>query len=131
MSARRGWCAGAGWWLRVRRWALVLGAWGRLPVTPGSWAFTFAYAAAAADALVWLAITKPPGAAGYAIAVITLLTSFVSWIAFRTVVLAVRAARCRTSSHGREATRLSRAVGSKHEPQSRLARSVDNDRSVR
>ena len=103
----------------------------RLSVTPGSWAFTFAYAAAAADALVWLAITKPPGAPGSAIAVITLLTAFASWIAFRTVVLAVRAARCRTSSRGREATRLSRAVGSKQEPQSRLARSVHNDRSVR
>jgi tellurite resistance protein len=103
----------------------------RLSVTPGSWAFTFAYAAAAADALVWLAITKPPGAAGYAIAVITLLTAFASWIAFRTVVLAVRAARRRTSSRGREDTRLSRAVGSKQEPQSRLARSVHNDRSVR
>ena len=62
----------------------------RLSVTPGSWAFTFAYAAAAADALVWLAITKPPGAPGSAIAVITLITAFASWIAFRTVVLAVR-----------------------------------------
>jgi tellurite resistance protein len=103
----------------------------RLSFTPGSWAFTFAYAAAAADALAWLAITKPPAAAGYAIAVITLLTAFASWIAFRTVVLAVRAARCRTSRRGREATRLSRAVGSKQEPQSRLARSVHNDRSVR
>jgi tellurite resistance protein len=60
----------------------------RLPVTPGSWAFTFAYAAAAADALVWLAITKPPAATGYAIAVITLLTAFASWIAFGTVVVA-------------------------------------------
>jgi tellurite resistance protein len=89
----------------------------RLSVTPGSWAFTFAYGAAAADALVWLAITKPPAAAGYAIAVIALLTAFASWIAFRTMVLAVRAARCRTSSRGREATRLSRAVGSKQEPQ--------------
>jgi hypothetical protein len=48
------------------------------------------YAAAATDALVWLAITKPPAATGYAIAVIALLTAFVSWIAFRTVVLAVR-----------------------------------------
>ncbi len=103
----------------------------RLSVTPGSWAFTFAYAAAAADALVWLAITKPPAAAGYAIAVITLLTALVSWIAFRTVVLAVRAARCRTSSRDREATRLSRAAGRKQEPQSTLARSVHNDRSVR
>ena len=62
----------------------------RLSVTPGSWAFTFAYTAAAADALVWLAITKPPDAPGSAIAVITLLTAFASWIAFRTVVLAVR-----------------------------------------
>jgi tellurite resistance protein len=62
----------------------------RLSFTPGAWSFTFSYAAAAADAFVWLAITKPPGATGYAIAVIALLTAFVSWIAFRTVVLAVR-----------------------------------------
>jgi len=62
----------------------------RLSVTPGSWSFAFAYAAAAADALVWLAIKKPPAATGYAIAVIALLTAFVSWIAFRTAVLAVR-----------------------------------------
>jgi hypothetical protein len=39
---------------------------------------------------VWLAITKPPAATGYAIAVIALLTAFVAWIAYRTVVLAVR-----------------------------------------
>jgi tellurite resistance protein len=62
----------------------------RLSFTPGFWSFTFSYAAAAADALVWLAIKKPPGATGYGIAVIALLTAFVSWIAFRTVVLAVR-----------------------------------------
>ena len=62
----------------------------RLSFTPGFWSFTFAYAAAGADALIWLAITKPPAATGYAIAVIALLTAFVSWIAFRTVVLAVR-----------------------------------------
>lgn len=62
----------------------------RLSFTPGAWSFAFAYAAAAADALVWLAIKKPPASAGYAIAVIALLTAFVSWIAFRTLVLAVR-----------------------------------------
>ena len=39
---------------------------------------------------MWLAITKPPAATGYAIAVIALLTAFVSWIAYRTVLLAVR-----------------------------------------
>ncbi len=62
----------------------------RLSFTPGFWSFAFAYAAAGADALVWLAIKKPPAATGYAIAVIALLTAFVAWIAFRTVVLAVR-----------------------------------------
>jgi tellurite resistance protein len=62
----------------------------RLSFTPGAWSFAFAYAAAAAYALIWLTITEPPGATGYAIAVIVLLTAFVSWIAFRTVVLAVR-----------------------------------------
>ncbi len=60
----------------------------RLSFTPGFWFFAFSYAAVAGDALVWLAITKPP-ATGYAIAVITLLTAFVAWIAYRTVVLAV------------------------------------------
>jgi tellurite resistance protein len=62
----------------------------RLSFTPGFWSFAFSYAAAAADGLIWLAIQKPPGATGYAIAVVALLTAFVSWIAFRTVVLAVR-----------------------------------------
>jgi len=42
----------------------------RLSFTPGAWSFTFAYAAAAADALTWLAIKKPPASTGYAIAVI-------------------------------------------------------------
>lgn len=41
----------------------------------GAWAFTFSYGAAAADALVWLAITKPPDTAGHAVAVIALLTA--------------------------------------------------------
>jgi tellurite resistance protein len=62
----------------------------RLSFTPGFWSFAFAYAAVAGDALGWLAIAKPPAATGYAIAVIVLLTAFVAWIAFRTVVLAVR-----------------------------------------
>jgi tellurite resistance protein len=62
----------------------------RLSFTPGFWSFSFAYAAAASDALVWLAVTKPPAATGYAIAVIALLTAFVAWIAYRTVLLAVR-----------------------------------------
>jgi tellurite resistance protein len=40
----------------------------RLSFTSGAWSFAFAYAAAAADALVWLAIKKPPASSGYAIA---------------------------------------------------------------
>jgi tellurite resistance protein len=62
----------------------------RLPFTPGFWSLGFAYAAAASDALVWLAIKKPPAATGCAIAAIALITAFVSWIAFRTVLLAGR-----------------------------------------
>jgi tellurite resistance protein len=62
----------------------------RLSFTVAFWSFAFAYAAAAGDGLLWLAIKKPSGATGYAVAVIALLTAFVSWIAFRTVVLAVR-----------------------------------------
>lgn len=61
----------------------------RLSFTPGFWAFTFSYAAAVADGLTWLAVTRPPGASGYAIAALVLLTGFVAWIAARTVVLAV------------------------------------------
>ena len=61
-----------------------------LSFTPGFWSFAFAYAAAAGDALGWLAIARPPAATGYAIAVIALLSALVAWIAFRTVVLAVR-----------------------------------------
>ena len=62
----------------------------RLSFTPGFWSFAFAYAAAASYALAWLAISKPPAATGYAIAVIALITAFTSWLALRTVVLAGR-----------------------------------------
>ena len=59
----------------------------KLSFNPGFWSFTFSYAAAGADALVWLAIKKPPAATGYGIAAIALITAFVAWIAFRTVLL--------------------------------------------
>jgi tellurite resistance protein len=62
----------------------------RVSFTPGAWTFAFSYAAAAGYALEWLAIKKPPAATGYAIAAIAVLTAFVAWIGFRTVVLAVR-----------------------------------------
>ena len=62
----------------------------RLAFTAGFWSFGFSYAAAVHDALVWLAIRKPPGATGYAIAALALLTALIAWIAYRTVVLALR-----------------------------------------
>ena len=62
----------------------------RLSFAAGFWSFTFSYAAAVTDALAWLAIERPAGTTGYAIAIIALLSAFVAWIAFRTVVVAVR-----------------------------------------
>jgi tellurite resistance protein len=62
----------------------------RLTFSPGFWAFTFAYAAVATDAELWLAVARPPGAAGYAIAVLILITAFIAAIAVRTVVAVAR-----------------------------------------
>jgi tellurite resistance protein len=62
----------------------------KLPFSPGFWAFTFSYAAAATDALAWLALKKPAGSVGYAIVVVTAITCFIGWIAVRTILLAVR-----------------------------------------
>jgi len=62
----------------------------RLSFSLGFWAFTFSYSAVVTDALVWIGIKKPPLGTGAAIAVITLLTGFIAWIAARTVILAVR-----------------------------------------
>jgi tellurite resistance protein len=59
-----------------------------LRFAPGFWAFTFSWAAAATDALEWIAVRKPPGAAGYAAVILTVITAFVGYIAARTVVLA-------------------------------------------
>jgi tellurite resistance protein len=62
----------------------------RLSFAPGFWAFTFSYSAVVADALAWLALKRPPGETGYAIAAVTPLTGFIGWIAVRTALLAVR-----------------------------------------
>ena len=70
--------------LAQRRLSLVCS---RLSFSPGFWAFTFSYAA---DALAWLALKKPPAETGYAIAALTPLTGFITWIAARTTLLAVR-----------------------------------------
>jgi tellurite resistance protein len=62
----------------------------RLRFSPVFWAFTFSYAAAATDALAWIAAARPRGATGYAIAVIALITIFVAAIAARTAVALAR-----------------------------------------
>ena len=61
----------------------------RLRFSPGFWAFAFSYAAVATDALLWITIARPPGAMGYAIAVVTLITVFIAAIGARTIHAAV------------------------------------------
>jgi tellurite resistance protein len=58
----------------------------RLPCTPGFWVFTFCYSAAVIDALAWIRHARPPGADGWAIAVLVLVTGFVGAIAIGTIV---------------------------------------------
>ena len=58
----------------------------RLRFSPGFWAITFSYAVVATDAMVWLVRTRPPGATGYEIAVLTLITGLIVAIAAKTLV---------------------------------------------
>jgi tellurite resistance protein len=61
-----------------------------LPFGPGFWAFTFSYAAAATDAVLWLGAGRPWGADVAAVVVLVLITGFIGAIGVRTAVLAVR-----------------------------------------
>jgi tellurite resistance protein len=61
-----------------------------LRFAPGFWAFTFSWAATATDALEWIALRKPPGAAAYATVILVLITAFIGYIAARTVLVMVR-----------------------------------------
>jgi tellurite resistance protein len=58
----------------------------RLRFSPGFWAFTFSYAAVATDALLWLKVTRPPGATAYVIIVVVLISVLIVAIAARTIV---------------------------------------------
>jgi tellurite resistance protein len=62
----------------------------RLSFHGGFWAFTFSYAAAATDAVVWLSVRRPAGWVTYTIGVLVLISGFVAVIGGRTAVLAVR-----------------------------------------
>jgi tellurite resistance protein len=62
----------------------------RLTFSPGFWAFTFSYAAAATDGLAWISQAKPAGAAAYAVVIIAAITLLIGAIAVRTVILLAR-----------------------------------------
>jgi hypothetical protein len=61
-----------------------------LRFSPAFWAFTFSWAAAATDALSWIALRRPPGATVYATVILAVITAFIGYIAARTVVLIAR-----------------------------------------
>jgi tellurite resistance protein len=62
----------------------------RLKFTAGFWAFTFTSAAAATDALLWLAATRPSGTTAYAAVVLGLVTLLIGGIAVRSVIAMAR-----------------------------------------
>lgn len=62
----------------------------RLHFSPGFWAFTFSYTAAAGDALCWIRFTALPGGTALSIAALVLVTGLVGAIAIRTARLALR-----------------------------------------
>ena len=68
----------------------LLPVYARLRFTPGFWAFTFSYAAAGTDALLWISRERPPGATLYSALVVLLITAFIAAIAARTVMAAAR-----------------------------------------
>ena len=62
----------------------------KLSFGPGFWAFTFAYAAAATDALLWLSVKRPEGSPVYAACILIAISVLIGVIAMRTVLLLVR-----------------------------------------
>jgi tellurite resistance protein len=68
----------------------LLPLYARLSFSPGFWAFTFSYAAAATDGLEWVSQRKPAGATACAIVIIAAITLLIGAIAIRTMVLLLR-----------------------------------------
>jgi tellurite resistance protein len=58
----------------------------RLRFSVATWTFTFSYAAAATDAILWIAAKSPPGAAAWTAAVTALISLFIAAIAALTVI---------------------------------------------
>lgn len=61
-----------------------------LSFSPGFWAFTFSYAAAATDGLKWLSLRRPAATAGYAVVIVAVITALIGVIAVRTMILLLR-----------------------------------------
>ena len=59
----------------------------KLSFSPGFWVFTFSYAVAATDALLWVSVKNPPGAVIYAACLVAAITALVAMISVRTVGL--------------------------------------------
>jgi tellurite resistance protein len=62
----------------------------KLHFMPSFWAFTFSYAAAATDALIWIRVTHPAGGAGYAVVILTAISVLIVAIGARTVLALAR-----------------------------------------
>jgi tellurite resistance protein len=62
----------------------------KLHFSPTIWAFTFPYAAAASDALLWIRAKQPAGATAYAAVTVGLITFFIGVIAVFTVAALAR-----------------------------------------
>jgi tellurite resistance protein len=68
----------------------LLPVYARLSFSLGFWAFTFSFAAAATDALLWLTATRPAGTTAYAAIVLGLISLLVAAIAVRSVIAMAR-----------------------------------------
>jgi len=61
----------------------------KLRFGPGFWAFVFSWTATVNYALQWIALDRPPFAAGYAVVIIAAMTLFVAVVSIRTLDLMV------------------------------------------
>ncbi|MGH3416745.1 MAG: TDT family transporter [Actinocrinis sp.] len=62
----------------------------KLTFGPGFWSFTFSYAAALTDAIVWMQLRHTPGAKAWSIVILVLATALIGAIAARTVPLLLK-----------------------------------------
>jgi tellurite resistance protein len=68
----------------------LLPLYARLHFTPGTWAFTFSWAAVATTALLWINATRPSGYRMWEYVVIAAITALIGAIACRTVLAIAR-----------------------------------------